>query len=110
MGKDLVHPEYHDLIKELAWEVSRNVIDHHKFVYSSIFSNAPSTFPISLRNSIYNQIQSAIKCHTDEDIKRWIADSAAHRKEMQRLKRLQKKALAARTDDEKTEIIEELKL
>ncbi len=108
MAKDLVKPEHYDLVKELAWEVSRNVIDHHKFVYSSIFDNAPSTFPISLRNSIYNQIQSAIKCHTDEEIKKWISDSAAHRKEMQRLKRLQKKALAARTDDERTEIIKEL--
>lgn len=95
--------DHDDLVKKLAWEVAKNVIDHHKNVYSAIFADAPSTFPISLRNGIYNQIQSAIKCHTDSQIAKWIADSEAHRKEMQRLKRLQVKARSARGDKVKTE-------
>jgi hypothetical protein len=90
-----------DLVKALAWEVSRNVIDHHKFVYSRIFKDAPSTFPISLRNSIYNQISSAIKCHTEDEIRTWIARSDAHRREMRRLKRLSKKAALSRGGAEK---------
>lgn len=109
MGKDIVENEHHAMIKRLAWEVSKNVIDHHKWVYPKIFENAPSTFPISLRNSIYNQIESAIKCHTDSDIRDWIAKSEAHRKEMRRLKRLQTKAREARGDAEKTAaVIKEL--
>jgi len=80
-----------DLIKALAWEVSRNVIDHHRFVYKEIFDNAPSTLPVSLRNSIYNQITSAIKCHTEEQIREWIALSDKHRRKMQKLKRTNNK-------------------
>ena len=76
-----------DFVKELSWEVARNVIDHHKNVYSKIFENAPSTFPISLRNSIFNQIQSAIKFHTETEIAEWIARSEAHRKTMRKIKR-----------------------
>jgi hypothetical protein len=96
----------HDaLVKKLAWEVARNVIDHHKNVYSKIFEAAPSTFPVSMRNAIYNEIQSAIKCHTDEQIQSWIARSEEHRKTMRRLKALQRKAKAARGDKEKTDKI-----
>ena len=101
--KDIVPADHEDLIKKLAWEVARNVIDHHKNVYSAIFKNAPSTFQISLRNGIYNEIQHAIKCRTDYDIREWIAKSESHRKEMQRLKRLQKKAAKARGDEKKIE-------
>jgi hypothetical protein len=79
--------EKRDFVKELAWEVAKNVIDHHRFVYSEIFKNAPTTFPVSLRNSIFNQIQSAIKCHTEKDIAEWIAKSEAHRKTMRKTKR-----------------------
>ena len=88
---DIVKKDHFDLIEKLAWEVSKNVIDHHKFVYSKIFAEAPSTFPISLRNSIYNEISSAIKCRTENDILEWIDKSEAHRKKMQHLKRLSKK-------------------
>lgn len=98
-----------DLVKDLAWEVAKNVIDHHKFVYSKIFEGAPSTFAISLRNSIYNEIESAIKCHSDQEIMNWISRSEEHRKEMQRLKRLSKKAKMANGDPVKiNEIIEEI--
>lgn len=79
-----------DLIEKLAWEVSKNVIDHHKWVYSEIFKNAPSTFPISLRNGIYNEIKSAIKCHTEQDIIDWLERSEKHRKEMRKITRKSK--------------------
>ena len=87
---DLVTAEHNGLIKKLAWEVAKNVIDHHKNVYAEIFKSAPSTFPISLRNGIYNEIVSAIKCRNDVEISRWIALSEAHRTEMRRLKRKNK--------------------
>jgi hypothetical protein len=87
---NLVQKDHFDLIEKLAWEVAKNVIDHHKDVYISIFESAPSTFPISLRNSIYNQIKSAIKCRTDNEIDNWIKSSEARRNEKLRFKRLQK--------------------
>jgi hypothetical protein len=103
-------PEKRDMVKELAWEVARNVIDHHKWVYSKLFENAPSTFSISLRNGIYNEIQSAIKCHSDLEIHEWIAKSQKHRAEMRRLNRLSKKAKNANGSQKIiNEIIEELK-
>lgn len=71
--KDLTIANHDALLEKLAWEVSKNVIDHHKRVYSKIFEAAPSTFPVSMRNAIYNQIKSAIKCHNDEEIRAWIA-------------------------------------
>lgn len=87
MANKSITTDKRDFVKELAWEVARNVIDHHKNVYSKIFENAPSTFPISLRNDIFNQINSAIKCHTEADIAEWIAKSEAHRKTMRKIKR-----------------------
>lgn len=110
MNKQIYIPEKRDMVKELAWEVARNVLDHQKWVYSKIFENAPSTFAISIRNGIYNEISSAIKCHTDLEIHDWIVNSQKHRKEMQRLKRLSKKAKASNGDLKIiNEIIEELK-
>lgn len=109
INKQKAVAERRDLVKELSWEVARNVIDHHKNVYSEIFKNAPSTFPVSLRNSIFNQIQSAIKCHTDEEICEWIEKSERHRKEMRRLKRISEKAKQANGDTQKiNEILKEL--
>lgn len=105
MAKDLALMDHEILIKELAWEVAKNVIDHNKNVYPEIFKNAHSTFSISIRNGIYNQISCAIKCRNDDEIRDWIARSEAHRKEMTRLKGLQKKAKAARGDTAKTEYV-----
>ena len=85
-NKSITNEKRH-FVKELAWEVARNVIDHHRNVYSRIFENAPSTFAISLRNGIFNQIQSAIKCHTETEIAEWIARSEKHRKTMRKIKR-----------------------
>lgn len=88
--KDLTLQNHDALIKELAFEVSKNVIDHHKWAYAEVFKNAPSTFPISMRNGIYNQICSAIKCHSDEEIRVWIENSKRHRNEMRRIKSVTK--------------------
>lgn len=108
--QDIATRDHEAIIKLLAWEVAKNVIDHHKFVYSKIFESAPSTFSISMRNAIYNEIQSAIKCRTEQEMKEWIAKSEMHRREMQRLKRLRKKAAQANGDPVKIEeIIEELR-
>jgi hypothetical protein len=90
MAQEIAEAGREDLIKKLAWEVARNVIDHHRFVYSAIFAAAPSTFPISIRNSIFNQISSAIECKTDDQIREWIANSEAHRKTMRAIKRMRK--------------------
>lgn len=95
---DLTTKEHKDMIHLLSWEVSKNVLDHLKFVYPNIFDMAPSTFPISLRNGIFNQIQSAIKCHTESDMKLWISRSEAHRKEMRRLSNLNKKIKRMKDD------------
>jgi len=89
---DLVTADHNDLLKRLAWEVSKNVIDHHKKVYAEIFKNAPSTLPISLRNGIYNQISSAMKCKNDLEIIDWIRSSENHRKQMRKIKRTPKNA------------------
>jgi hypothetical protein len=76
-----------NLLEKLAWEVAKNVIDHHKWVYSEIFNNAPSTLQISLRNGIFNQIKYAMSCRTEQDIKDWIAKSEKQRKQMRTIKR-----------------------
>ncbi len=110
INKKSVIEKPRDIVKELAWEVARNVIDHHKRVYTRLFESAPSTFAISLRNSIYNQIESAIKCHTELEIHDWIAKSQRHRSEMRRLDRLSKKAKSANGNPKIiNEILEELK-
>ncbi len=90
--------DHDDLVKKLAWEVARNVMEHNRWVYKAVFDAAPSTFPISIRNGIYNQIVSAIECKNDAEIIKWIDQSEAHRNEMRRLARLNKKAAQANGD------------
>ena len=36
---DIVKQDHFNLIEKLAWEVSKNVIDHHKMVYSKVFAD-----------------------------------------------------------------------
>lgn len=68
------------LIKALAMAVGKNTVDYVEVMYPEAIKHASSTFKLSLRNHIYNDIMHVATLHTKADIEKWLADNAAHHK------------------------------
>jgi hypothetical protein len=64
-GKDILPPTEaswsRELVKQIAEDVGEAVIFHIETMYPAAVAAAPSTFPRSVKNTVYNQIMSAIE-------------------------------------------------
>lgn len=49
------------LVKAIAMDIGKEVVSHAQNMYPDIFSSAPSTFVLTIRNGIYNQIMAALE-------------------------------------------------
>lgn len=69
-----------DAIKALALAVGKNTVAYVEVMYPEAFAATSSTFRVSLRNHIYNDIMAVTKLHTEAEIREWIAANEAHHK------------------------------
>lgn len=56
------------LLSDIAMDIGKEVVAHVKVMYPDAISSTESTFPISLRNHIYNQIMAAFLVGKDGEI------------------------------------------
>lgn len=54
------------LVKEIAMDIGKEVVAYVEVMYPAAITATSSTFKLSLRNSIYNEIMAAIKVHDGE--------------------------------------------
>jgi hypothetical protein len=64
-GKDALPaapgPWSRELVKEIAMDIAKETVAHIEFMYPAALLAAPSTFPLSVRNKIFNEIMAAIE-------------------------------------------------
>ena len=87
--KRVVMPDDSDdaLIKAVAMDIGKDTVAYIERMYPQAISAASSSFRLSLRNHIYNQIMSAIKITDPDDILKWLT---ARRKHRRKIKEMQK--------------------
>ena len=58
-------PPNRDLVKEIAMDIGKEVVAHIEVMYPQAISATPSTFKLSVRNSIYNEIMAALEVNEE---------------------------------------------
>lgn len=56
------------LLKEIAMDIGKQVVAHIRVMYPAAIKANPSTFPISVRNCIYNELIAAFGVGNDGEI------------------------------------------
>ena len=80
-------PLTRDLIKEIAMDIGKEVVDYIERMYPQAVASTSSTFKLSLRNCIHNEIMAAIQ--VNDEVK--IIERLEYRKKFRRhLKKLNK--------------------
>jgi|GEM_PF-3292416 len=70
------------LFKALAMNIGKNVVAYVDIMYPEAPKACSSTFRLSLRNSIYNEIMAAMKLNDEGQIVAALKDQAEHRRYM----------------------------
>ena len=70
-----------DLIKAIAMDIGKNVSAYIDVMYHEAVKASPSTFLLSVRNSIYNEIMAAIKVNDEKQVLARLANNAAFRRQ-----------------------------
>lgn len=84
-----------ELIKAVAMEIGKSAIAHVEMMYPDAIKAATSTFKLSLRNHIYNDIMAIADIQTEGAMKINLSDREANRKELLRMYRKMRRAKSA---------------
>jgi hypothetical protein len=78
--KTAIVPMSRDIVKEIAMDIGKDVVAYVEVQYPEAITATSSTFRLSLRNCIYNEIMAALEV-VDEDA---IRERLAERKRFRR--------------------------
>lgn len=70
-----------DLIKAMAEAVGKNLAAYVEVMYPEAMKAASSTFKLSLKNHVYNDIMHVTTLHTEAEIRKWLTENEAHHKQ-----------------------------
>jgi hypothetical protein len=70
-----------ELVREIAMDIGKEIVAYVEVMYPAAIKATPSTFKLSLRNSIYNQIMAAIKVNDAGQISARLKDRKRWRRE-----------------------------
>lgn len=85
-------PVSRDLIKEIAMDIGKSVVHYVEGMYPEAIKSTSSTFRLSLRNTIYNEIMAAIEVNDEGKIIDRIQDRKEWRRKMNKLRKLSETA------------------
>ena len=74
-------PWSRELVKEIAMDIGKDTVAYVEVMYPEAIKATSSTFKISLRNHIYNQIMAAIEVNDEGKIKDRLVDRKKWRRE-----------------------------
>ena len=63
-----------ELIKKIAADIGTDMVAYIEVMYPAVIKATPSTFKISVRNHIYNQVMAAIEITDADQIEAWLKD------------------------------------
>lgn len=75
------------LVREIAMDIGKAVVHHIETMYPAAIEATPSTFRLSVRNSVYNEIVAAIKVIDEEDIRARLVERKKHRRRISGLRK-----------------------
>jgi hypothetical protein len=70
-------PLSRDIIKEIAIDIGKEVAAHIETMYPKAVEATSSTFLLSVRNCVYNQIMAALETIDEDEIRRRLEDRRA---------------------------------
>ena len=68
-----------ELIKAIAMEIGKGTVAYVEVMYPEAIKAASSTFKLSLRNHIYNDIMAIAEIHDEAGVMRNLENRAKHR-------------------------------
>lgn len=74
-------PWSRDLVKEIAMDIGKSTVAYVEVMYPKAIEAASSTFKLSLRNHIYNEIMAAIEINDEGAITARLKDRKKFRRE-----------------------------
>ena len=75
------------LVREIAMDIGKAVVHHIETMYPAAIEATSSTFKLSVRNTVYNEIVAAIKVIDEEDIRARLVERKRHRRRINALRR-----------------------
>ena len=69
-----------ELIQAMAEAVGKDLAAYVEVLYPEAMAATSSTFKLSLRNHVYNDIMHVSTLHTEADIRAWLKSNEARRK------------------------------
>jgi hypothetical protein len=80
-GGETVSPWSRELIKAIATDIGKDMVAYIEVMYPKAIEATTSTFRLSVRNHIHNQVMAAIELQTAEQVEAWLAGRQKHRRE-----------------------------
>lgn len=83
-GKDvarLVEPISRDIVKEIAMDIGKSTVAYVEVQYPGAIKAVASTFRLSLRNHVYNEIMAALETTDEAEIIERLARRKKFRRE-----------------------------
>lgn len=81
MGDEPRGPWSRELVKEIAMDIGKDVVAYIEVMYPKAIEATSSTFKLSVRNSIFNEIMAAIEVTDEGQIKARLRDRKKFRRE-----------------------------
>jgi hypothetical protein len=77
-----------ELIKEIATDIGKAVVEHIETMYPAAIEVTPSTFKLSVRNCVSNEIMAALEVSNADAIRERLMDRKKNRRQRLRTYRL----------------------
>lgn len=81
IGEAPVKPQ-NALIREIAMDIGKAVVHHIETMYPKAIEACPSTFKLSVRNCVHNEIMAAIQFNDEGEIAARLQDRKRHRRKI----------------------------
>lgn len=74
-------PWSRDVVKQIATDIGKDTVAYIEVMYPKAIEATSSSFKLSVRNHIHNQVMSAIELPTEDAVSDWLASRKKHRRE-----------------------------
>ena len=76
------------LIDRVAAEIGTDLLHYLTWAYPAVFAAMNGGCKVSVRNHVRSDIASAIKCQTAAEYEQWILDRRAHRRRLNKIRKI----------------------
>lgn len=73
-----------ELVKDVAMEIGKEIASHIETMYPAAVAATSKNMLLSVRNSVYNDIMSAVDALGTGNAEAWLSQRQAHRREMRK--------------------------